>query len=92
MAEGFLRMTRKWLEGEAVLRQETLTQSFTKSTGKRTDELISTSSFHEMKCAVMARLSEGRSPEFRSHKHINPWNSNRFRFCVACSIYIAIFF
>ena len=33
-------------------------------------------SFHEMKCAVMARLSEGRSPEFRSHRHMNPWNSN----------------
>ena len=38
-------------------------------------------SFHEMKCAVVARLSEGRSPEFRSHRHISPWNSNRVRFC-----------
>ena len=72
MAEGFLRMTRKWLEGEAVLRQETLTQSFTKSTGKRTDELISTSSFHEMKCAVMARLFEVQSTEFRSHRRMSP--------------------
>ena len=34
-------MTRKWLEGAAGLRQETLTQSFTKCTDKRVDELIS---------------------------------------------------
>ena len=34
-------MTRKWLEGAAGLRQETLTQSFTKRTDKRADELIS---------------------------------------------------
>ncbi|MBQ9255681.1 MAG: hypothetical protein IJ181_00935 [Acidaminococcaceae bacterium] len=34
-------MTRKWLEGAAGLRQETVTKSFTKSTGKRADELIS---------------------------------------------------
>ena len=39
--------------------------------------------FHEMKCAVVARLSEGRSPEFRSHRHMSPWNSNRGRFCDA---------
>ena len=39
--EGFLRMTRKWLEGAAGLRQETVTKSFTKSAGKRADELIS---------------------------------------------------
>ena len=37
--------------------------------------------FHEMKCAVVARLSEGRSPEFRSRRHMSPWNSNRLRFC-----------
>jgi len=36
-------MARKWLEGAAVLRQETLTQPFTKRTGKRADELISAS-------------------------------------------------
>jgi len=34
-------------------------------------------SFHEMKFAVVARLFEGRSPEFRSHRRKNPWNSNR---------------
>jgi hypothetical protein len=34
-------MTRKWLEGAAGLRQETVTKSFTKSAGKRADELIS---------------------------------------------------
>ena len=34
-------MTRKWLEGAAELRLETVTQSFTKSAGKRADELIS---------------------------------------------------
>ena len=34
-------------------------------------------SFHEMKFAVVARLSEGRSPEFRSHRRMSPWNSNR---------------
>ena len=28
--------------------------------------------FHEMKCAVVARLFEGRSPEFRSHRHMSP--------------------
>ena len=33
-------MVRKWLEGAAGLRQETLTQPFTKCTGKRADELI----------------------------------------------------
>ena len=36
-------MARKWLEGAAVLRQETLTQPFTKRTDKRADELISAS-------------------------------------------------
>ncbi|MBQ8013353.1 MAG: hypothetical protein IJ257_03005, partial [Treponema sp.] len=41
MAESFLRMTRKWLEGAAGLRLETVTQSFTKRTGERADELIS---------------------------------------------------
>ena len=44
MAERFLRMTRKWLEGAAVLRQETVTRPFTKITGKRADELIGGSS------------------------------------------------
>ena len=33
--------------------------------------------FHEMKVAVVARLFEGRSPEFRSHRRMSPWNSNR---------------
>ena len=41
MAERFLRMTRKWLEGAAGLRRETVTQSFAKSTDQRADELIS---------------------------------------------------
>ena len=41
MAERFLRMTRKWLEGAAGLRLEAMTQTFTKSAGKRADELIS---------------------------------------------------
>ena len=41
MAGRFLRMTRKWLEGAAGLRQETVSMSFTKSAGKRADELIS---------------------------------------------------
>ena len=36
-------MARKWLEGAAGLRQETLTQPFTKCTGNRADELISAS-------------------------------------------------
>ncbi|MBP3812482.1 MAG: hypothetical protein J6E49_05155 [Acidaminococcaceae bacterium] len=39
-------MARKWLEGAAVLRQETLTQPFTKRTDKRADELISASLNH----------------------------------------------
>jgi hypothetical protein len=43
MAEHFLRMTRKWLEGAAGLRLEAMTQSFAKSAGKRADELISDS-------------------------------------------------
>ncbi len=45
-------------------------------------------SFHEMKFAVVARLFEGQSPEFRSHRRINPWNSNRCRVCevFACSM------
>ena len=37
--------------------------------------------FHEVKFAVVARLFEGRSPEFRSHRQMNPWNSKRSRFC-----------
>ena len=41
MAERFLQMARKWLEGAAGLRLETVTQSFTKSAGQRADELIS---------------------------------------------------
>ena len=41
MAEEFLRMARKWLEGAAELRQETVTKPFTKTSGKRADELIS---------------------------------------------------
>ena len=45
MAERFLQMARKWLEGAAGLRLETVTQSFTKSAGKRADELISVSLF-----------------------------------------------
>ena len=40
-------------------------------------------SFHEMKFAVVARLFEGRSPEFRSHRRMSPWNSNRRRVCDA---------
>ena len=39
--------------------------------------------FHEMKFAVVARLFEGRSPEFRSHRRMSPWNSNRWRVCDA---------
>jgi len=42
--------------------------------------------FHEMKFAVVARLFEGRSPEFRSHRRMNPWNSNRGRFCDVLSL------
>ena len=37
--------------------------------------------FHEMKCAAAARLSEGRSPEFRSRRHMSPWNNKHVRFC-----------
>lgn len=37
--------------------------------------------FHKMKYGVVARLSERRSLEFRSHRRINPWNSNRIQFC-----------
>ncbi len=33
-------MARKWLEGAAKLRQETVTKPFTKTPGKRADELI----------------------------------------------------
>ena len=36
-------MTRKWLEDAVGLRQETVTKLFTKSAGKRADELISVS-------------------------------------------------
>ena len=45
-------------------------------------------SFHEMKFAVVAKLFEGQSPEFRSHRRINPWNSNRWRVCevFACNM------
>ena len=50
----------------------------------KTSETIA--SFHEMKFAVVARLFEGRSPEFRSHRRMNPWNSNRGRFCDVLSL------
>ena len=43
MTEGFLRLTRKWPEGAAVAALRALTQSVTKSTGQRADELISVS-------------------------------------------------
>ena len=36
-----MRMARKWLEGAAELRQETVTRPFTKTPGERADELIS---------------------------------------------------
>ena len=36
-------MTRKWLEGAAGLRRVAMTESFTKITDKRADELISDS-------------------------------------------------
>ena len=44
----------------------------------KTSGMIAT--FHVMKFAAMARLSEERSPEFRSHRRMNPWNSNHVRF------------
>jgi len=47
-------MTRKWLEGAAGLRQETLTQSFTKRTNKRADELISGSLINELLSTKMS--------------------------------------
>ena len=40
----------------------------------KTSGMIAT--FHVMKFAAMARLSEG----FRSHRRMNPWNSNHVRF------------
>ena len=43
MAGEFLRMARKWLEGAAELRQETVTKVFAKTPGQRADELISVS-------------------------------------------------
>ena len=49
--------------------------------------------FHETKCAAVARLFEGRSPEFRSHRRMSPWNSKQERFCETlhacflCSLY-----
>ena len=43
MAEGILRMARKWLESVTELRQETVTKPFTKTSGMRADELISVS-------------------------------------------------
>ena len=46
--------------------------------------------FHEMKCAVVARLFERQSLEFRSHRRMNPWNSNRPRFCAALSLQLLI--
>ena len=39
-------MARKWLEGAAELRQETVTKPFTKTPGKRADELIRGSLIH----------------------------------------------
>ena len=56
MAERFLRMTRKWLEGAAGLRQETMTQSFAKSAGKRADELISGSLIFTHRRSLQTKL------------------------------------
>ena len=50
----------------------------------KTSGMIAT--FHVMKFAAMARLSEERSPEFRSHRRMNPWNSNHFRVCDVSSV------
>ncbi|MBO6182288.1 MAG: hypothetical protein J6N44_01640, partial [Acidaminococcaceae bacterium] len=34
----------------------------------------------------VARLFEERSSEFRSHRRMSPWNSNRVRFCDVFSL------
>ena len=39
-----------------------------------------------MKFAVVARLSEGRSPEFRSRRRINPWNSKHAHLAKPCTL------
>ena len=56
----------------------------------KTSGMIAT--FHVMKFAAMARLSEGRSPEFRSHRRMNPWNSNHVRFCEFFSPHALLFY
>ena len=52
-------MARKWLEGVAGLRRKTLTQPFTKSTGKRADELIRASLNIEMQTSDNHRIING---------------------------------
>ncbi len=42
----------------------------------------------KMKCAAAARLSEGRSPEFRSRRRINPWNSKHAQSCETLYAYV----
>ena len=54
-----MRMARKWLEGVAGLRRKTLTQPFTKSTGKRADELIRASLNIEMQTSDNHRIING---------------------------------
>jgi len=53
-------MARKWLEGAAGLRQETLTQPFTKRTDKRADELISASMWDDGGCNRPCLCNVGR--------------------------------
>lgn len=52
-------MARKCLEGVAGLRRKTLTQPFTKSTGKRADELIRASLNIEMQTSDNHRIING---------------------------------
>ena len=59
-----------------------------KSTSKTSGTVVL---FHEMKFVVVARLFERQSLEFRSHRRMNPWNSNRPRFCAALSLQLCLF-
>ena len=56
-------MARKWLEGAAELRQETVTKPFIKTPGKRADELISGSL---NKKTLPRFVCEGRRASWRS--------------------------
>ena len=82
------RMEIMPLEAERLLQEQGRIKSKLPYNRETTETLCAFVSFHEMKCAAAARLSEGRSPEFRSRRRINPWNSKHAQSCETLYAYV----